>query len=451
MGLRMLNTWIRWLSVIFLVTSTHAQQLDNAIDPPPIVYKIQTGDTLTQLSKKYLRQPADLEAIRALNYLRSIDLLPTGELLKIPRQAAKQSPSQATVMSLSCAHMIRTGTPPKPLVVGSLLNEGAIIDIPAECHASLLLEDSSIIRLPSSAAIRLSVLRKNALETAPEVRLDLVRGRIELEVYKGRAQTTPFEVRTPLSVTGVRGTEFRVGYTSADQTGQLEVIGGIVKAMGVNDSQSNEITKGQGVPFDKSGKALPVEKLLNAPIFERAEVIQRTQGAYAIKLISRPQAHHYVVTGSKSANLLGERTSQILQTPEVITSKLSQEAAFYQVAAVSHTGLVGATREYGFCAVPSDTKSNRCKAVFETPLAEGAAITFALIRHVSGSTQELVSTKELQAHNGRFTLEGLPAGHYSWSMSYVTTQTIANASTDEPSRSKQSGSFDLIALTTTLP
>jgi hypothetical protein len=104
----------------------------------------------------------------------------------------------------------------------------------------MLLEDSSVIRLPSSAAVKIAILRKNALESSPEVQLDLVRGRIELEVYKGRAQTTPFEVRTPLSITGVRGTEFRVGYAPAEQTGQVEVLGGVVQAMGLSDAESKK-------------------------------------------------------------------------------------------------------------------------------------------------------------------------------------------------------------------
>ena len=191
----MRKAWALLMSAIWL-TAAHAQQPDKTVEQPLIVYKIQTGDTLSQLSQKYLRQPADLTAIRSLNHLRSIDLLPAGELLKVPREAVKQDPSHATIISISCARMIRAGSPLKPIYIGTVLEEGVVIDIPAECHVAMRLEDSSIIRLPSSAAIKISVLRKNAMESSPEVQLDLVRGRVELEVYKGRSKTTPFEVRT---------------------------------------------------------------------------------------------------------------------------------------------------------------------------------------------------------------------------------------------------------------
>jgi hypothetical protein len=196
------------------------------------------------VANKYLQQPFDMAAIQKANQLKNIDLLPVGSELLIPRHIVKQSPSKASVMSLSCATPIRVANSPKPLAVGAVILEGTIIEVPPECHVSLLLEDGSIIRLPSSAALKITTLRKNALETAPEVRLDLTHGRIELDVNKGRAKTTPFEIRTPLSIMGVRGTEFRVGYSPDDNAGQVEVLGGIVQTRGSTDTQARAITKG---------------------------------------------------------------------------------------------------------------------------------------------------------------------------------------------------------------
>ena len=311
--------WVLGLSAIYLST-IHAQQADNATERPLIIYKVQAGDTLSQLSARFFVETANLEVIRSLNHLRHIDLLPSGKHLKIPREFVKQSPSQATIISISCARMIRAGSPPKALSVGAVLSEGTIIDVPAECQVSMLLEDSSVIRLPSSAAVKFSVLRKNALESSPQVELELVRGRIELDVNKNRSRTTPFDVRTPLSVTGVRGTEFRVGYAPTEQVGQVEVVRGIVAATGISDSQSQPVSKGQGLPFDRSGKAMTIENLLDAPVFERAEATHATPPTHAIKLAPNPSAKHYVVLNTKSANLLGEQTSQTITTAEVLAT-----------------------------------------------------------------------------------------------------------------------------------
>jgi hypothetical protein len=445
----MCKAWGLCFLALFQVSAI-AQSNVSTTDAPLIFYKIKGGDTLNQLSQKYLKQPADLEIIRDLNALKSVDLLPSGEILKIPRDAVKQSPSQATISSLTCGRPIRAGTPLRPMSVGSVLNEGAIIDIPAECHVSMLLEDSSVIRLPSSAAIKIAVLRKNALESSPEVQLDLVRGRIELEVYKGRSQTTPFQVRTPLSVTGVRGTEFRVGYTQAEQTGQVEVLGGSVNSKGLNDLEPRSVAKGQGLPFDKSGKALPLETLLSAPVFERADQINLAKNSFVIKLVGRAKAKHYIATSAKTANLLGERSSNLLQVPEVTVTNLTQSAIFYHFVAVSNSGLMGAPRQYGFCIAKNDVKAARCRATFETPMADKSLITFILKRQHEGAAQELVSTQKLQAYNGQFTIEGLPAGHYNWSMSYDSALPESERSPANKTL-KQSGSFDLIALPASAP
>ena len=226
----------------------------------------------------------------------------------------------------------------------------------------------------------------------------------------------------------------------------MEVISGIVTASGSNDTQSQKITKGQGVPFDRSGKALPVEKLLAAPVFERAEMLNRDKSSYKLKLAGRPQASRYIAISASSANMLGEQTSQTLSAPEVVAYNLTQQAAFYQFASVSNSGLVGSSNQYGFCAVIGDTKAGRCRALFEAPLAEGSLISFSLTRHAQGTTQELVSTKKLQAKNGRFSIEGLPAGHYTWDMSYATVQSSMGQPNNDARLTKQSGSFDLIAV-----
>jgi hypothetical protein len=449
MGMLMCKALVFFISAT-LVPATQAQLTNEASDKQPIIYTIKSGDTLSQLSEKYFRQPANLKFIQNINHLGSIDLLQVGEKLKIPREVVKQSPSQASIISFSCSRPIRAGIPLRTISIGSVLSEGAIIDIPSECHISMLLEDSSVIHLPSSAAVKITTLRKNALESSPEVQLDLVRGRVELEVYKGRSSTTPFDVRTPLSVTGVRGTEFRVGYTPSDETGQVEVLSGVVQAMGVNDAQSRPIEKGQGIPFDRTGKALPIEKLLDAPVFERANVVSNTQTSYALKFSELPTANSYTAISAKSANFLGNRTSQTLPTPTFITQPLSLQAAFYELSAASNSGVTGTPRRYGFCSIQVDDKVIRCKALFEAPLSEGRMIVFSLIKHENEQTQELISTQKLQARNGRFTIEGLPAGHYSWRMSYVMAQDTSSDAA-EPFITKQSGSFDLIALASKTP
>jgi hypothetical protein len=431
------------LSACF-VHAAVAQSKDGNDEPSVVVYKIKAGDTFSKVANKYLQQPLDMAAIQKANQLKNIDLLPVGAELMLPRHLIKQSPSKASIMSLSCATPIRLASSPKPLSVGAVVTEGAIIEVPPECHVSLLLEDGSIIRLPSSAALQITTLRKNALEAAPEVRLDLTRGRVELDVHKGRAKTTPFEIRTPLSIMGVRGTEFRVGYSPEDHAGQVEVLGGIVQTRGSTDTQARAITKGLGVPIDGAGKALGIEKLLAPPSFESAVATAGAQPSFVAKLSPVPLANYYVADNSNTANLTGNRSSQNLLAPELFIPRVTKQASFYQLTSVSASGLVGIERHYAFCAAPNDGKQARCSAMFDAPLADGTPINFQLSRSVDGELQQLVNTQSLQARNGRFAIQGLPAGHYSWTLSYAMVQSPNASGTDTVIR--QAGSFELIPL-----
>jgi hypothetical protein len=416
-----------------------AQSKDNNDETSVVVYRIKSGDTLHQFALKYLQQPVNMAAIQAANPQLNLDRLKIGTEVTIPRLLIKHTPSKATIMGLSCGTAIRVGDAAKPLAIGSVLHEGAVIEVPAECHVALLLEDGSIIRLPSSATLKITSLRKNALEAAPEVRLDLARGRVELDVQKGRAKTTPFEIRTPLSIMGVRGTEFRVGYSPEEHAGQVEVLGGVVQTRGTADAQSNAITKGLGVPIDATGKALAIEKLLDAPVFVNVQRTPDTPPSYAVKLAPVPKAHYYVANLTNTANLAGQKHTQQLLSPEIFIPSLTPQASFYQLSSVSQTALVGTERVYGFCASAA-AQSPRCSAIFDASLANTNPISFLLTRTINDGREEVVNTQGLQARNGRFAIRGLPSGKYNWMLSYPMTQAGTTTTI------QQSGEFELIVI-----
>jgi len=426
-----------------------AQHKDGADDQAIINYTIRAGDTLAKISQRYLVAGADLGSAQKSSLLKTLSQLPVGLDLEIPREWVRFSPSTATVMGLSCASAIRLNNSAKPMEIGTRLQEGAVIDVPPECHVALLLEDGSMIRLPSSATLKITTLRKSALEAAPEVRLDLSRGRIELEVHKGRAKTTPFEIRTPLSVMGVRGTEFRVGYSPEDQSAQVEVLGGVVQARGAKDNNALAITKGLGMPIDGDGKSLPVEYLLEAPSVRTIDMTKSAQPSFVARLQPVALAQYYIADSSTTANLSGSRSSQHLLSPEFFISRLSKQATFYQLTAVSPSELVGTERHYAFCASPGEGTSARCSALFDVPLADNGAIAFVLNRIQDGVSQPVVNTPNLQARNGRFSIQGLPSGKYAWTLSYSMRPTqTPNAVTTTV---QQSGAFELITVSGTTP
>jgi len=299
-----------------------------------------------------------------------------------------------------------------------------------------------VIRLPSSASVKLVSLKKNLLQTAPEVKLELVKGRVELEVHKGRGKYTPFEVQTPISIMGVRGTEFRVGYSDKEQTGQVEVLEGGVQAQGTSDTQSQLVAMGYGAPISREGRILAIEKLLEAPTLDIASTVEGSQNTYLIRLKPMDNASYYLADSSPNANAFGERNPEHMLAPEFLTAGLSPQAVFYQFKAVSPNALMGKQSHYAFCATEKD--SDKCSALFDTPLANGAPISFVLQKQVQGQQTDVINVNNLLARKGRFSIQGLLPGKYNWVLTYTakSAQDLANGLTQVT----QVGEFELIRI-----
>lgn len=425
-------------SLLPQITSSSERKPDQSV----VRYLTKPGDTLGKIAQKYLRQPSDIYQIYKNNRLGLGERLPVGEELVFPRHLVRHTPSQATVMNISCATDLLSDDPSKSWNIGSQLSEGDVINVPSECHASLLLDEGSIVRLPSNAAVKIAVLRKSLLESVPEVRLELIDGRIELNVNKGRGKATPFEVRTPLSVMGVRGTEFRAAYSQRDQSALVEVLEGIVGARGKADAGTQSLTEGLGMPIDRNGKGAEPEALLPAPGFSRVESGGKDAQWFVLHFDRIARANYYIANTFGAVNLGGNQMTRNLLSPEIFLPRLSKQAVFYQMTSVSPSGLIGTAKTFAFCS--HESKSPGCNLMIDTPLADNTPISLAMTRLQEGGTEQLIlDEKNLRVSQGRFIIKGVEPGRYSWNLAYAPS---ARSTSESKIMIRESGVFDLIAL-----
>jgi hypothetical protein len=203
------------------------------------------------------------------------------------------------------------------------------------------------------------------------------------------------------------------------------------------------------MPIDGKGKSLGVEYLLDAPRIQTIDITKSAQPSFVARLQPVALAQYYIADNSTTANLSGTRSSQQLLSPEFFIPRLSKQATFYQLTSVSQSELVGTERNYAFCSATGDGKSARCSALFDVPLADNGAIAFVLNRIQDGVSQPVVNNQNLQARNGRFSIQGLPSGQYAWTLSYSMRPTQpANTVTTTV---QQSGMFELITVSSTSP
>src|SRR5690606_24998706 len=134
--------------------------------------------------------------------------------------------------------------------VGSRIVEGMKIQTGVNSFLTISLPDASRISLPSNSGMQMTKLRRAPYTGSPRVEVPLLRGRVlsrvsPLDTNKGR-----FEVRTPVSVAGVRGTYFRASYDGTKAS--TEVLDGHVAASSIRTQETRLLPRAKGNIISRS-------------------------------------------------------------------------------------------------------------------------------------------------------------------------------------------------------
>jgi len=97
--------------------------------------------------------------------------------------------------------------------VGMVLNQGDILQLDKDSWALVNVNGSgetALLELQENTKIAFSTLLKNKKDKSENTMLDLSIGRILIKAKKLNSKKSKFEVKTPTSIVGVRGTTFEV-------------------------------------------------------------------------------------------------------------------------------------------------------------------------------------------------------------------------------------------------
>lgn len=392
-------------------TATHTPPLSEK----DLIYIVKPNDTLIQLARLYLQSASGAETIQTLNQIDNPNRLPIGFELRLPRHLLKYKPAIAQVTSANCELNSTPRDGSKLIQVDSTVTEGNTVDVPAGCAVDLRLGDGTLIRLPSGSSVKITRLRHNALEKSPEILFDLTKGRIDLNVQKPRSKDTPFEVRTPISVMGVRGTEFRVGVTP-ENTARLEVLSGQVQMQGKADHQARALNAGQGVIINTTGRAGQIKTLPSRPTLLQS-IADTKSNQIKLEFASAPDAAQFTLKTSLMANRIDEQTDRLINASHQL-EHAGQNAVYLKIAGMTDAGLTGFEQSFAICVPEKKTSSQKCDLSFESIYLNDYPFTIRLVRIDQGGETELLNKKSLQTRSGKFQLKGLKSGQYKWTLSY---------------------------------
>jgi hypothetical protein len=234
---------------------------------PPIRYVVKPGDNLFTLGNSYLLRPADYEKVQRANHVADPRHLRVGSIIVFDTVLLKSKPIEARLSAFSGA--VRVGVAkhaPVAAAVGMAVAEGETITTGADAFVTFEMVDESHVTLPSNSVVRIVRLREILLTDAVQRVFALDEGRSDVAATPNGNPNSRFEIRTPLSVSAVRGTEFRVSQDGASNRSITEVVKGGVGFLASASAAETLVPQNFGVAATVSGVGglvalLPAPKL----------------------------------------------------------------------------------------------------------------------------------------------------------------------------------------------
>ncbi len=249
-----------------------------------------------------------------------------------------------------------------------------------------------------------------------EVEIELLGGRVALDVPKRQLGDAPYQVRTPSSLAGVRGTKFSVGFNAEQHNSQVEVNHGDVAAHGNADQANRSVRDNMGVAIDALGRAGEVESLPAAPSFKDAE---KQANPSRVKLnfnVLNPEIK-YILSRSENANFVGRTEFDVMSNPVIEDKNLALKASFYQWVSISKTGLIGPAKVYGLCLV--ETPQKKCNVNFNVHGVKAVDMRLQRYNSERDSFDDVINASFNTSKNDQLLFRGLPEGRYQWHLAYT--------------------------------
>ena len=390
---------------------------------PPVNYVVQRGDTLIGLGRSYLRRPSDYRKVQTANQITRPKALPAGKTLIIDSTLLKTTPMAARLSAFSGQVAVETNGRQAPARPGMTIHEGQRIITGPGAFATFEMEDASRVTLPSNTSVRVDRLRSVVLTNAPQRVFRLEHGRSTIQATPNPNPNGRFEVRTPVSISAVRGTEFRVG--ARGDKAQTEVIKGAVGVgLGQIPPTADPVTAGFGVTTSPAGLSPPIA-LLPPPGLRDGD---QSQGDKTVRFSLNPVvgATAYRFQLSRDAGFVDLFAEATEQGPAADLGALDNGTYFVRLTALDANGLEGLPADYSFDrdldvlepgSAPSAEQNGKHRNFLFRWSAAGDGVRTFRFQLFSGTDATKLIVDQPGLSEPQLTLTDLPPGAYNWRVS----------------------------------
>jgi hypothetical protein len=419
-----------FLTSVLCAASAGAQTRVPAPAPEPhVVYAVKPGDTLIGLGRAYLNRTSDYRAVQKTNRVRQPRRMQAGSRLNIDPNLLKSTPIAATLSASSGAVFIETNGQQVPARIGAALSEGQSVITGPNAFATFEMEDGSRITLPSNTHVRIAKLRQVLINNAPQRIFQLEQGRSAISATPTQNPAAKFEVHTPVSVSAVRGTEFRVSFSQGQA--HTEVLAGAVAVdAGVVVARAPPVPAGFGVSAAQGAVTAPV-KLSPAP---KLDTRGQNQSDKTVHFAVEPtaSASAYRLQLSRDAGFIGVFAEATTTAPAADFGELANGTYFVRLTVLDANGLEGFPADYSFdrdldtleTAAPVDSREGEHRKFLFRWSSAGDGVRNYRFQLFPGPADKIGESKapvvdQPGLTEPQLTLTDLPAGAYAWRVTAV--------------------------------
>ncbi|ALK30318.1 peptidase M23 [Burkholderia plantarii] len=396
-----------------------------------VPYVTNEGDTLYEISTRYLQGPDDWRLVARLNGVPAPKRLRRGVVIRLPAARLRRERLTARVIALHGA-VERAGRDGAFAALGAeaTLSEGDRLRTGHDGFVTLELTDGTHLSLPPDSQIDVAMLRRTVLTDVFERELELRRGSVDSEVTHLKKPDDRFQIRSPSVVAGVRGTHFRVDYDADGQAlTRVEVLDGTV---GVEPDAPRAGRRRAAKPgatlvhanfgsvTGADGQVGAPVPLLDAPRLAKPGNVQ-DDAQVGFEIVPLDGARAYRVELASDAGFLDLLREVQSDAPGVRFADLPDGSYFVRIAALDANGLEGQGRVYGF-------ERRRFGLSTEAgPAADGYAFRWnpggatAAVTHyrfILSASRELADpiVDQPGLTDARIVVAHLPPGDYYWTV-----------------------------------
>jgi hypothetical protein len=297
-----------------------------------VSYRIKAGESLYAVSQRYLVGRTSYLSVQRLNRVSDAHAIAPGTLIKIPTRLLR-----AVVIEQAGRRMAPA--------LGMSIAQGAVVQTGAG-FMTLALSNGSRVTLPSNSRVRILHMRRFLLTNSLDFDFALDKGRAETAVTPMKDSNSRFRLRTPIAVSAVRGTTFRIGYDEGKGPSLTEVIeGGVAVGASASKAEPALVPGGYGATAAADGR-VGTEQLLAAPAVLKPGRLQK-EPVVAFELADVPSARGYHVQLAKDAGFVDMIAETRTEGTKAQFAGIADGNYFVRAMAIAPSGLQGLSESYG--------------------------------------------------------------------------------------------------------